>query len=79
MHYITGNPVLDGVGQPVMIEVDEEGNEVPGAGKTEEEKKVRGVLLLIVSPLCSCVGCDALVLRRERCLLGFRALRAVYA
>jgi hypothetical protein len=39
-----GNPVLDGVGQPIMIEVDEDGNEVPGAGKTEEEKKVRAVL-----------------------------------
>jgi hypothetical protein len=44
--------VLDGVGQPVMIEVDEEGNEVPGAGKTEEEKKVRGVLLSDCLPLC---------------------------
>jgi hypothetical protein len=39
-----GNPVLDGVGQPIMIEVDEDGNEVPGAGKTEEEKKVGAVL-----------------------------------
>jgi hypothetical protein len=53
-----GNPVLDGVGQPIMIEVDEDGNEVPGAGKTEEEKKVRGVLAFIVFQLCICVECD---------------------
>jgi hypothetical protein len=66
MHTI-GNPVLDGVGQPVMIEVDEDGNEVPGAGKTEEEKKVRGVLAFIGFPLCSCLSAT-LVRGCERCV-----------
>jgi hypothetical protein len=77
MHTI-GNPVLDGVGQPIMIEVDEDGNEVPGAGKTEEEKKVRVVLAFIAFRLCSCLSAT-LVRGCEQCTVGPCALRAVYS